>query len=199
MMLVFMLGFLILGVQSYGPMSQLLNLTSDSNDDMYISRLPMEGQSLLRVRRGSVDMRFAKEVLDEHNKYRRMHGVPPLTLSTSMCNKAQNYADKLTSIGWLKHSGPGENLSQRGVSPSGKEIVSAWYNEISSYKNYFGKEPPSGLLLSYGHFTQVVWKGSRELGVGLAKKNGKSYVVAQYNPPGNMRTDYANNVPRAKA
>jgi len=29
-------------------------------------------------------MKFAKEVLDEHNKYRRMHGVPPLTLSTSV-------------------------------------------------------------------------------------------------------------------
>ena len=33
-------------------------------------------------------MKFAKEVLDEHNKYRRMHGVQPLTLNTKVnCHK----------------------------------------------------------------------------------------------------------------
>ena len=33
-------------------------------------------------------MKFAKEVLDAHNKYRRMHGVQPLTLSTKVnCHK----------------------------------------------------------------------------------------------------------------
>lgn len=46
-----------------------------------------------------------------------------------------------------------------------------------------------------GHFTQVVWKDSTELGVGCAKTdNGKTYVVANYNPPGNMMGKFKENV-----
>lgn len=39
-----------------------------------------------------------------------------------------------------------------------------------------------------GHFTQVVWKGSTELGVGMATNGNKVYVVGQYRPPGNINT-----------
>lgn len=42
-----------------------------------------------------------------------------------------------------------------------------------------------------GHFTQVVWKDSTQLGVGMATKGNKVYVVGQYRPAGNMnRTEY---------
>lgn len=39
-----------------------------------------------------------------------------------------------------------------------------------------------------GHFTQVVWKGSTELGVGMATNGNKVYVVGQYRPAGNINT-----------
>jgi hypothetical protein len=40
--------------------------------------------------------------------------------------------------------------------------------------------------MSNGHFTQVVWKGSDEIGFGIAKTNtGKTFIVANYNPAGN--------------
>lgn len=39
-----------------------------------------------------------------------------------------------------------------------------------------------------GHFTQVVWKGSKEMGVGRATaRSGNIYVVANYAPGGNMQ------------
>uniref|UniRef100_A0A8C3A906 Im:7150988 n=1 Tax=Cyclopterus lumpus TaxID=8103 RepID=A0A8C3A906_CYCLU len=37
-----------------------------------------------------------------------------------------------------------------------------------------------------GHFTQVVWKDSTELGVGLATDGRKVFVVGQYRAAGNM-------------
>ena len=38
------------------------------------------------------------------------------------------------------------------------------------------------------HFTQVVWKSSKILGLGKATaKSGKIWLVAQYQPPGNTR------------
>ena len=50
-----------------------------------------------------------------------------------------------------------------------------------------------------GHFTQVVWKKSTELGIGMAKGKSKSgmfctYVVGRYRPPGNYRRQYKDNV-----
>ena len=38
------------------------------------------------------------------------------------------------------------------------------------------------------HFTQVVWKSSKILGLGKATaKSGTNWLVAQYQPPGNSR------------
>ena len=49
-----------------------------------------------------------------------------------------------------------------------------------------------------GHFTQVVWKGSTELGIGRAEveRSGMkcAYIVGRYRPAGNMMGDFAQNV-----
>ena len=50
-----------------------------------------------------------------------------------------------------------------------------------------------------GHFTQVVWKASREMGVGKSKgADGRVFVVANYLPAGNMMGDYRANVSASK-
>lgn len=46
-----------------------------------------------------------------------------------------------------------------------------------------------------GHFTQLVWASSRELGVGKARsRQGKTVVVAMYRPPGNVCGLFEENV-----
>ena len=63
-----------------------------------------------------------------------------------------------------------------------------WYDEI---KDYDFSNP--GFGYNTGHFTQVVWKGSKTLGCGIA--TGKySWVVCRYGPPGNMMGDFPENV-----
>ena len=61
----------------------------------------------------------------------------------------------------------------------------------------FGQESGSG---GTGHFTQVVWKESKLLGIGKADIHRDdmncTYVVARYRPAGNMMGDYAINVPQ---
>jgi hypothetical protein len=47
-----------------------------------------------------------------------------------------------------------------------------------------------------GHFSQVVWRDSKELGVAVAKnRSGHIFVVANYSPPGNFIGSFAENVP----
>lgn len=72
----------------------------------------------------------------------------------------------------------------------GKEPVDSWYNEINCH--HFGQEPTD---LRSGHFTQVVWKTSRDLGVGVEKnRNGQIFVVASYSPAGNYIGSFSDNV-----
>ena len=47
-----------------------------------------------------------------------------------------------------------------------------------------------------GHFTQVVWKTTTQVGVAEAlSKTNKRFVVARYSPPGNILDHFQENVP----
>jgi hypothetical protein len=75
----------------------------------------------------------------------------------------------------------------------GSNCVKSWYNEV---KKYNFKNP--GFAMATGHFTQLVWKSSTRLGLGLAAgKHGRSnayYCVAEYSPPGNYANEFRENV-----
>ena len=71
-----------------------------------------------------------------------------------------------------------------------------WYNEIDD-PGYDYNSP--GFSMGTGHFTQVVWVKSTELGMGHAtSQSGSVYTVARYSPPGNYTNpgQFEQNVPR---
>lgn len=58
-----------------------------------------------------------------------------------------------------------------------------------------------GFSMQTGHFTQVVWKASTEIGVGIATYPDSQYghrtvVCINYRPPGNYLGQFEQNVPR---
>ena len=69
------------------------------------------------------------------------------------------------------------------------------YNEVCDPGYNFASGGFSG---GTGHFTQVVWKESNELGIGRAEsqQNGMkcAYIVGRYKPAGNMMGDFPQNV-----
>ncbi|XP_064210401.1 Golgi-associated plant pathogenesis-related protein 1-like isoform X1 [Anguilla rostrata] len=140
---------------------------------------------------------YKKEFLDAHNAYRAKHQVPSLALNQDLCASAQAWADHLLSIKTLQHSGckNGENLfyswSSATQALNGKDPVDKWYNEV---KDYDFSDP--GFQSNTGHFTQVVWKETKEAGVGVATDGKTVFVVGQYSPAGNMTNEgyFENNV-----
>ena len=144
---------------------------------------------------------FQQSALDAHNKYRRKHHVGNLVLSKDLCNIAQKYAEIMARTGNFAHSrgkyngkNMGENLfACYGIKITGKMMTDDWYNEVSQY-NF--NNP--GFVSGTGHFTQVVWKGSREVGFGFAQaRDGYYYGVANYYPAGNYLNEFEENVLRA--
>ena len=66
-----------------------------------------------------------------------------------------------------------------------------WYNEVKDYD--FQSKPIYNPKC--GHFTQVIWVSSKEVGLGKAtSSNGMSFVVARYSPAGNNLNEFENNI-----
>ncbi|CAF1324791.1 unnamed protein product [Rotaria sordida] len=140
---------------------------------------------------------FVREALQVHNELRRKHGVEPLKLNNDLSKLAQEWANHLASTGTLVHSKTkyqnvhvGENLRSQSWSITGKDMTEAWYNECNKYDYNNYRSYQSGT----GHFTQVVWKNSQEVGFARAQGTSMNFAVAMYYPAGNFLGEFDKNV-----
>lgn len=70
----------------------------------------------------------------------------------------------------------------------------SWYDEMKQYT--WNSEPKASFKAA--QFSQMVWKSSKELGIGVGRtKSGKVIVVASYYPRGNIIGQFLNNVRRS--
>ncbi len=83
-----------------------------------------------------------------------------------------------------RNTGPtipyGENLYWTSGTAAPGDVVGAWVAEVQSY-NYAA----NSCTAVCGHYTQVVWKTTTQVGCGLATSAQGQYWVCNYNPPGN--------------
>lgn len=65
-----------------------------------------------------------------------------------------------------------------------------WYDEVQDYDF----DSP-GFSSDTGHFTQLVWVGTEEFGMGMAvARDGRNIVVGKYFPSGNIVGQFKENV-----
>jgi uncharacterized protein YkwD len=132
-----------------------------------------------------------RAVLDAHNLYRAKHCVPPLRWSGELAASAQQWASRC-DFNHDAQSPHGESLfwgTASAFSPT--SAVEAWYEEIHEH-SFSAPE----LGDQSGHFTQLVWRSSTQLGCGMASCRGNHFWVCRYSPPGNVGGQYARNVPK---
>ena len=132
------------------------------------------------------------EILDAHNAYRAEVGVPGLSWSSSLANSAQAWADYLADANIIEHSqanGYGENIwAGTRDAYSLTDMVNSWGSE----KRYFIPNQPfpnlstTGNWVDVGHYTQIVWRNTTEVGCGLSRSSNMDVFVCQYTPSGNF-------------
>jgi pathogenesis-related protein 1 len=129
-------------------------------------------------------------VLSYHNQMRAGVGVAPLLWSKELAQHATNWATQLAAQGCAipvsKNSNDGENIFI-SVSPQTHEAVveaaKAWESEKI---NYSGERLNKSLRSQVGHYTQMVWRDTVQLGCAKAACKDGLVVVCDYNPVGNF-------------
>lgn len=128
----------------------------------------------------------SQQMLEAHNQWRKRYKVPALTWSPQLASYAQDWANKLLKEGKFEHrknSRYGENLTwASGQQLSPEQVVNMWGDEVKNYTYATNRCKPGKMC---GHYTQVVWRNTKQVGCGVARSNGKEIWVCNYNPPGN--------------
>ncbi len=143
-------------------------------------------------------------ITEAHNAVRRFLGLPELSWSEELAQGAQEWSDHLSQICNLSHTPReqlgmlGENLAMGGGSGgylmSAVEAVGGWSCEREDWDNEAltcNGEPGYGTFPRLcGHYTQLVWRDTREVGCGFADCEMQGIPIriwtCRYDPGGNM-------------
>lgn len=137
---------------------------------------------------------LAQRLLAIHNHARDEAGVPRLAWNAELARGAESWALTIARDGKMRHSdrgvrsGLGENL---WMGTADFFTIEHMLDGMVKEKRYFtpGTFPDvsrTGKWADVAHYTQIIWRESREVGCALASANGRDALVCRYSPAGNV-------------
>ncbi|KXU30619.1 Fis family transcriptional regulator [Sphingobium sp. 22B] len=135
-------------------------------------------------------------VLGMHNEERGSLGLSPLAWDSALAADAARYARQMAQTNIFRHSArasravpSGENLwmGSRGLYDY-QLMVGSFIDEKRLFRRS-GKLPDlsvTGRWEDVGHYTQIIWRGTRKVGCALAEGQSYDYLVCRYYPAGNI-------------
>jgi len=138
---------------------------------------------------------FDQRVLSAQNRERLNLGLEPLNWNPALAQSAQEWADHLAQTEQFEHAREnprnpeGENLwaGTRGYY-SPEAMVNAWIREKKFFQpGVFPNNSTTGRVEDVGHYTQVVWRATREVGCAKAAGAHEDVLVCRYAEAGNYR------------
>ncbi len=139
--------------------------------------------------RENLDMR----ILAAHNRERELAGAPPLKWNPALAENARKWAQHLAATGSFAHSpdGPvpeGENLwaGTKGYYQP-EAMVGLWIAEKRHFRPAaFPLNSTTGNVEDVGHYTQVIWAKTDQVGCALAAGHEEDVLVCRYTRAGNV-------------
>ena len=142
---------------------------------------------------------FDGQLLAEQNAERERVGVPRLEWSGKLAADAQEWADQLAREGDLRHApraanpDEGENLWMGGKGYYGAEaMIDTFLAEKTAYRpGTFPQISATGHWEDVGHYSQIVWRNTRQVGCAVARGQDMDFLVCRYLPAGNWKGEVA--------
>lgn len=142
----------------------------------------------------SAEADLAHRLLTAHNEERAGLQLAPLRWNAHMAADAGRWADTLASSGQIRHanggsrSGQGENLwigTAGGFAP--EAMVASWASEKAHFRRgRFPQVSTTGNWADVGHYTQMVWGSTDEVGCAVRRGAAADVLVCRYRTPGNV-------------
>jgi len=129
---------------------------------------------------------FNQSILERHNHWRSNKGVQPLKWSNALEASAIDWANTLARQCDMRHSDGnyGENLFMGTKGYYGPvDAVDSWMSEEEFYDERTNSCEKNKVC---GHYTQVIWSTTTDLGCARVDCDDYVIIVCQYSPPGNI-------------
>ena len=153
-------------------------------------------------RENKIDLNYIyNNILNEHNSIRKQYKCDKLNLNPILNKLAQKYADNFNIINDSNYSNENYNNQPLGINyeifkgdiTKISEIYKKWINE----KEYYNQNNSNNInyCSKTKHFTQIIWKKTKEIGFGYSQINTKEKIfVAYYYPAGNIFNEFKENI-----
>ena len=138
-----------------------------------------------------------KNILNMHNNIRKKYGYKNLDLNNDLSLLAQKTADNFDILEESNFQIENNNNKPLGINYEKfnednskiKDICEKWIKEGNKKQiNNFSK---------IKHFIQIIWKNTKEIGIGYSELNNKKKIlVILYYPAGNIFEEFDNNIPK---
>lgn len=136
----------------------------------------------------------AGQILRIHNEARADKLLPTLQWNADLAKAAEGWAKRLANEGRLRHSswdereGTGENLWMGTSGYYGPDsMIRAFIDERRDFRpGVFPKVSKTGRWSDVGHYTQIIWPSTQQVGCAVAKGKRMDVLVCRYWPAGNM-------------
>ena len=132
-----------------------------------------------------------RAVLDVHNQLRARFGARPLRWNPALAANAERYAHTLAASGILRHSSRVGRENEREnlvVGPRSRatpaQLAQVWVGQGRLFRAGIFPNVCVGGLSTCGHFTQMIWPTTTDVGCGFVRGRFEA-LVCRYSPPGN--------------
>jgi hypothetical protein len=131
------------------------------------------------------------DLVERHNFYRSQVKTAPLKWSQDLANYAKKWAVERGKSGCnIKHRPRkgefaqlyGENLYWSSGLGNVRDAVESWASEKADYDGGYFVEKN----FEAGHYTQIIWAKTTEVGCAVVRCASGTLVICNYNPAGNV-------------